>query len=73
MLGQGWFSGPFVVYGFHLYGKTQSLLGKLVIRYDDGSKEIIVTDRTWKYHSGPIMSDNNYGGEDYDARYDCEG
>jgi alpha-L-rhamnosidase len=35
----------------------------------------MVTDKTWKYEydPGPIMSDKNYAGEEYDGRYDCEG
>jgi hypothetical protein len=73
MLGVGWFSGPHMLYWYNMYGNTQSLLAKLVIRYDDGSEEIIVTNNMWKYNPGPILSDNNYAGEEYDAQYDCEG
>ncbi|MDR1135848.1 MAG: family 78 glycoside hydrolase catalytic domain [Clostridiales Family XIII bacterium] len=73
MLGMGWFSGPNQIYGYNMYGSTQSLLGKLVIEYTDGSSETLVTDGSWKYRPGPILYADNYAGETYDARYDCAG
>src|SRR5690606_32241221 len=42
---------------------------QLDIQYEDGSKEIIRTDETWKFTPyGPIRSNNEYDGEVYDAR-----
>ncbi|PWB26228.1 glycoside hydrolase family 78 protein [Flavobacterium sp. HTF] len=42
---------------------------QLFVEYTDGSKEIIRTDDTWKVTTnGPILSNNEYDGEDYDAR-----
>lgn len=41
----------------------------LIIEYTDGSKETIVSDASWKLTAdGPIRSNNEYDGEEYDAR-----
>ncbi len=78
MTGKGWFSGNIDFGGggnnrTNVYGDYQALLGRLVITYTDNSKDIVLTDNTWKYHPGPILSDDNYMGETYDARLDCAG
>ena len=41
---------------------------KLEIQYSDGSKEIIVSDETWKTTASPVTFSSIYGGEDYDAQ-----
>ena len=49
------------------------LLLNLVIRYADGSSEIISTNDSWKGTAdGPIRSNNEYDGEIYDARKEFE-
>lgn len=41
----------------------------LIIEYADGSKETVSTDNSWKLTAeGPIRSNNEYDGEEYDAR-----
>jgi alpha-L-rhamnosidase len=40
----------------------------LNITYKDGTTERVVTDKSWKAHSSPILFDNIYHGETYDAR-----
>jgi alpha-L-rhamnosidase len=73
MIGLGWYSGPHMNFGWNMYGSTQSVLGKLVIEYKNGTRQVVVTDNTWKYHGGPVFSASTYYGEDYDAQYDCAG
>ena len=75
MTSKGWFSGPhqMVQGNYDLYGNVQSVIGKLVITYEDGSCQEVVTDETWLYQSGPIMYADNYRGEGYDARLAREG
>ncbi|MGY5355653.1 glycoside hydrolase family 78 protein [Wenyingzhuangia sp. IMCC45467] len=42
---------------------------QLVVEYEDGTKEIIKTDESWKFTpNGPIRANNEYDGETYDAR-----
>lgn len=50
------------------------LLGQLEIEYTDGTKEIVATDETWKVTSqGPIIANNEFDGEEYDARLELTG
>ena len=45
------------------------LLLQLHIEYDDGSSEDVVSDESWKLSAdGPIVANNEYDGEQYDAR-----
>ncbi|MEL0456061.1 glycoside hydrolase family 78 protein [Flavobacteriaceae bacterium SZ-1-7] len=42
---------------------------QLVVTFEDGSKETIKTDESWKFTPyGPIRENNEYDGEVYDAR-----
>jgi alpha-L-rhamnosidase len=45
------------------------LLFQLEIEFSDGSRQTIVSDDTWKITAdGPIRSNNDFDGEEYDAR-----
>jgi len=47
---------------------------QLFVEYTDGSSEVIRTDDTWKLTTdGPILSNNEYDGEEYDARKEMKG
>jgi alpha-L-rhamnosidase len=54
------------------YGAPKMIL-KLEVQYTDGSKEIIVSDESWKTAASPITFSSIYGGEDYDARLEQDG
>ena len=46
----------------------------LIIEYTDGTQETIATDASWKLSTeGPIRSNNEYDGEEYDARKELTG
>lgn len=47
---------------------TPRLIGRVEIRYTDGSHDVIVTDRSWRTALGPLVTDAWYSGSDYDAR-----
>ncbi|MFB6343774.1 family 78 glycoside hydrolase catalytic domain [Saccharicrinis sp. FJH62] len=50
------------------------LLLQLEIEYADGSKQIIKTDNSWKgTANGPLITNNEYDGEEYDARKEIPG
>ncbi|MDB5279940.1 MAG: Bacterial alpha-L-rhamnosidase [Ferruginibacter sp.] len=70
MLGEGWWSG-LLSFGtvWNHFGDRQSLLAKLVITYDDGTKDIITSnEKNWKYYnSGPVIYSSLDMGEVYDA------
>jgi alpha-L-rhamnosidase len=47
---------------------------QLEITYDDGSVQKVLSDDSWKVTmKGPILSNNEYDGEDYDARKEMPG
>ncbi|MDR1861058.1 MAG: glycoside hydrolase family 78 protein [Bacteroidales bacterium] len=55
------------------FGKPRMLL-QLEIEYADGSKQTVVSDDTWKVTAnGPIIANNEYDGEEYDARKEMPG
>lgn len=46
----------------------------LIVEYADGSKETIASDTSWRLTTeGPIRSNNEYDGEEYDARKELQG
>ena len=51
-----------------------SLLAQVKLEYEDGSTTILSTDNTWKVTSkGPIIANNEFDGEEYDARMEING
>ena len=72
ILSEGWWSGAatYVTGNWNLFGDRQSLLAKLLITYDDGTEQTIVTDpKTWKtYDDGAVRYGSFFMGEVYDAR-----
>jgi alpha-L-rhamnosidase len=54
------------------YGAPKMIL-KLEVSYNDGTKEVIISDKGWKTASSPVTFSSIYGGEDYDARLEQEG
>lgn len=74
ILGDGWYRGG-LVWGprRNNYGEKIALLAQLEIRYTDGSREVITTDKNWKAKTGPILMSDIYNGEIYDARLDMPG
>ncbi len=48
-------------------------IGKIVLEYQNGQKEEITTDGSWKYTDGPLLKNNVYLGEVYDAGKEQKG
>ena len=80
----GWYAG-YVAYGLlvgigtekigrYTYGKTPSFMAQLEIEYEDGSREVVGTNRSWKVtDDGPIREADLLMGEFYDARKEMPG
>jgi alpha-L-rhamnosidase len=50
------------------------LLLQLEIEYTDGTRKTVLSDESWKLHvDGPIRTNNEYDGEEYDARKEFVG
>ena len=76
MLGEGFFSQS-VVRGRHCWAEEsygeKRLRMQLDITCSDDTKRRIVSDGEWLAAAGPIISDNVYAGEVYDARNEISG
>lgn len=55
------------------YGPSPVLFYQQYITYEDGTEDIIVSDLSWKTAEGPIVFDDIYDGERYDARLEQDG
>ena len=70
-LASGWWSDAqtFALQGYNYWGDKESLLSKIMIWYEDGTREVIVTDTdNWKCASpGPWQYAGFFSGEHYDA------
>lgn len=71
ILAEGWWSGGATYAGenWNFFGDRQSLLAQLVVTYEDGQVQTIVTSPdTWKYfNQGPVVYGSFFQGEVYDA------
>ncbi len=76
-LAGGWYSGymTFTAANYNFFGDYTALLSRLVVTYEDGTREEIVTrPETWKtYKDGPVRSGSFFQGERYDARKETAG
>lgn len=74
MLGDGWFRGYMGFSGNrNLYGDRLALLLQLQVTYENGTVEVIGSDKNWRSTRGPIQMADIYMGETYDARLEKPG
>lgn len=79
MLGSGWYDPlPLRLWGRLDLRKTlpvgqPKLFCRLDVVQEDGSRLAIVSDRSWRTAPGPIVRNNVYLGESYDARVEPDG
>lgn len=55
------------------YGPSPVLFCQIHILYEDGTEDVILSDDSWKTSKGPVVFDDIYDGERYDARLEQEG
>ena len=79
MLGDGWYNvvpmrmwGRFNLRDYLTVGRPR-LKAQLYVEYADGSHETVVSDESWKVAPGPIVKNDPYLGEVYDARREKPG
>lgn len=74
MLGNGWWNPlPMKAFGRWAYADylqtgRPCFKAEIHITYTDGTQQITATDNTWLTSPGPIVKNNVYLGEEYDAR-----
>lgn len=74
MLGDGWYN-PLPLRLFGRFNLRESLtigrprmIAQLNVDFKDGSRQVVSTDESWRVGEGPILRNNVYLGEVYDAR-----
>ena len=73
MLGNGRYHAPRAQRGTRDFGYPKALV-QLNVEYEDGSRMEVVSDETWRLSTaGPIRLNNEYDGEEYDARMEVPG
>jgi alpha-L-rhamnosidase len=80
VVADGWYSG-YVGYALLVqldkvrgfYGENPSFMGQILIEYEDGTKEVIVSDTSWKTSQGAIREADILMGETHDARLNNAG
>lgn len=74
VLGDGWFRGNLAWEGNrNIYGDKLALLLQIKISYEDGSEQLVISDKNWKASTGAILESDIYNGEVYDARLEKTG
>lgn len=73
-IGSGWYKGEL---GWrsrrNLYGGREALILELHLYYEDGTQEKILSDDTWQStYRGPVLYNEIYHGEVYDARREID-
>ncbi|WP_317236162.1 family 78 glycoside hydrolase catalytic domain [Niabella hibiscisoli] len=80
VLSPGWYAGYLgyallvgspQVRGF--YGNTPLLKASIWVEYNNGEKEVIATDASWKASEGALRETDILNGETYDARREIKG
>ena len=77
-LGNGWYNPlPMRMWGRlnlreHLTVGRPCFIAQLELTYSDGTRKIVVSDESWKVTVGPMLRNNIYLGEVYDARLEVK-
>ncbi|MEV0678842.1 family 78 glycoside hydrolase catalytic domain [Actinosynnema sp. NPDC050436] len=68
-LANGWFRGRLGDTGRRaLYGDELGVLAQLEITYDDGHRQTVVTDESWRSGPSAVLANDLYDGQTVDAR-----
>lgn len=68
-VGNGWYRSNLAWEGHRdIYGQKLGLLAQLMVEYSDGTREIFITDESWKSDFSAVVYTEIYHGETIDAR-----
>lgn len=67
VLGKGWYRGRISANNKEINETDGAVIAELVITYNDGSVESVVTDNSWSVSTSRILFSDIYDGETYDA------
>lgn len=66
-LGNGFFGQNIAFANPGLAWGPPAVIARIIVEYEDGATETLGTDRSWRTDASPIVFDNIYAGETYDA------
>lgn len=73
MLGDGWYCGHVNHFGRQVWGDRPRFMAQIEVEFADGRTQRVVTDDTWRTAQGPIIANDLFMGEVYDARHEQPG
>ena len=75
ILGGGWYADGlgWLQTRFNFGPPPVRLLLQLELEYNDGTRDTVVSDESWKATQSPILGSEIYNGENYDARLEQKG
>jgi alpha-L-rhamnosidase len=75
LVGEGWYRGRFGLEGgkTNTFGDKPGFLCEVIIDYEDGTSDIIMTDTSWQTAPCCIVESSIYDGEKQDARMIIDG
>lgn len=74
VLADGWYAGYLAWYEKRAnYGDRTSALLQMEVEFQDGTRQTVVSDGSWRCAAGPILSADFLLGESYDARREMPG
>lgn len=71
-LGKGWYRGRISANDKQINETDGAVIAELVITYNDGSEQRIITDSSWHVSTSRILFSDIYDGESYDASAEIE-
>ncbi len=64
----GWYRGMMgLTRAINNYGEKTCFSMELLVRYEDGTEEMIYTDKSWRCQDAPVVFADIYNGETYDS------
>lgn len=70
ILGNGWYNQRDRTIEGNMWYDVPKMILQIEIEYSDGTKEVVLSDNSWKTATGPLLHDAIFTGEVYDARLD---
>lgn len=72
-LAEGWYCGHIGLVGRDYYGKHPRYLAQMEVEYEDGTRDVVITDASWKAGFGHVRAADLLMGETHDYRMACPG
>ncbi len=72
-LAPGWYMGRIAWFAKDMYGKEVAFAARLHVEFEDGTQQVVGTDKTWQAGTSPVTDSDMQDGDRYDARLEQPG